>query len=1020
MKIRDLFTPRWKHSNPKERLSALKEIVSKDILKEIILNDSAQDVIREALKKIDDYNFFSSWIDKIGNHPFAVEIHNYVETLILKILCEKALTMPKEEIESLLSRIKNGDKLLSLYKNFERSKETQESLQDKDSKYVEICNSILSHISDEKIIYRFLKDVDFSTGLEVLVNRINDGETLKRLFTSAKNKKIRKFAEQRLEEKKEQYENLSVAEIRKRLSSIISQVKGYITEKKWEEGYNEFSGMINKWKRLDTKGKHPLKSEFDLLANSLEENIGKYRELVSQMQDLLAKKERAEEVSIETLKELDISLLRDEELILWEGKFASPLGYHRSTYSTPHTSHSSHVLTSTAATDTTNSTTVNKERDKEAGVLQHLSRVFEEIKRFDNDWISKRVSLNVAAKRMKEFEGLFENIQQIGDERVEDLKKEFENIKFRLKDSIETAVNNFEESKRKEKELQQRADEIVVEIEKSIENKARNIKPLQDEFDKIDKDINLNRDLIKRYRAAADKFYEIIRKQKEDRHWEEWASYKHRKDLCEEIKKLSSDINQEFIGNKVMELQAKWRDAGRVTREQFEELNNEFKSCADIIFKECSQKKDEVVNKLQDVLQVLDENKEINFKDISEKVEFLHQEWRSIGQIPLALEKESFERFNQLKSKFFKRKEQFFQERDKEREENLIRKQALLAELERVVAEPYDKQTKIDKLKVLRARWKEIGPIPKSVTTGATGAAGASTTIEDPWIKFKSICDGFFNSLNEEKQVLVTQKEQLISELQEILNTLDEVKLEDFEEKQAAIHKLEDSWDDLQIPHRELDNKFNNMINSFERQKNEKFERLKREQQKKVSEKLQILSKMEREYITLDWQKSLHDLQQLKSSFEQISTDNQRMDSELQERMQRVFRVLENESNLWKMSEGSGSGSGGSGSGMPEQEVLSSYQTLIDHLAVIVKIVNPKVQIDQTKIDLGPAEQISLGIKLKSAIVDKDRPEKTYENALKEVSKIQDKWCKQKGILNVGEREKIWKHYKYVLGLFLN
>ncbi|MBF0300758.1 MAG: DUF349 domain-containing protein [Oligoflexia bacterium] len=824
MKFKDLFTPRWKHSNPKERLSALKEIVSKDTLKEIILNDGALEVIKEALKRIDDYNFFTSWIDKIENHPYALEIQNYFENLTIKILSEKAPTLTKNEFESLLNKIKNNDKLLSLYKVFERNSSTTATTT------AEFCQSILEHIHDEKIIFRFLKDVDFSSGLDALVNKINDGEVLKKLINSAKNKKIRRLATTRLEEKKEQYENLSAADIRKRLGDIITQVKSFISEKKWEEGYSEFSGFVSRWKRLDTNGKHPLKKEFDILANSLEENIGKYNLLISQMQEMLAIKERGEALDTEKLKELDISLLKEDELISWEGNLGTPIGYHRftsnnsSSLSLSH-SHSSPLPIKTSITSTKISPAPINEAEK---ILSLLNKILVEIKKLDMDWVDKKISLTNANKRLKDFESALDKIfttnLDIKDEEdiinISFLKKELESIKSVLRENIDEALINFEERKKLEEQMQERAKQIVDEVENNTAV-VKNLRPLQDEFEKIEKEINLNRELIKRFKIAADKYYNTIRKQKEDRHWEEWANYKYRKDLCEEIKNLTSNLNQEFIGNKVMELQAKWRDAGRVTKEQFEELNNEFKNCADLILKECSLKKEQVVIKLQDLLQILDESKEINFKELSEKVEAINQEWRSIGQIPQSLEKDAYLQFSQLKAKFFKRKEEFFQGRDKEREENLARKQSILAETERVVAEPYDKQTKIEKLKILRARWKEIGAIPRNIT-------------EDPWIKFKSLCDGFFGSLQEEKQALFAQKEQLISELQEILNTLDTVKLEDFEEKQQTIEKLQDSWDDLQIPSKELDNKFREMINIFHQQKNNKFEHLKKEQKKKI------------------------------------------------------------------------------------------------------------------------------------------------------------------------------------------
>ncbi|MBF0300756.1 MAG: hypothetical protein HQK51_18725, partial [Oligoflexia bacterium] len=100
-------------------------------------------------------------------------------------------------------------------------------------------------------------------------------------------------------------------------------------------------------------------------------------------------------------------------------------------------------------------------------------------------------------------------------------------------------------------------------------------------------------------------------------------------------------------------------------------------------------------------------------------------------------------------------------------------------------------------------------------------------------------------------------------------------------------------------------------------------------------------------------------------------------------------------------------------------EIEKSYQALIDHLTVIIKIVNPQVQFEDGQIALGPAEQLSLGLKIKGNIIDKDNPDKTFENALKEVSKIQDKWCKLNPIADSSIKEKLWKNYKHFLKMFL-
>ncbi len=122
----------------------------------------------------------------------------------------------------------------------------------------------------------------------------------------------------------------------------------------------------------------------------------------------------------------------------------------------------------------------------------------------------------------------------------------------------------------------------------------------------------------------------------------------------------------------------------------------------------------------------------------SEELNKVQDKWKAA--YPVSDEGEGLSKeFWKLNKAFFAKKSLFFGKLDDERKENLTKKQALI---DRVISLQTDEQKtldqKIDEVKRIQARWKELGAAPRKVN-------------DKIFAKFRKLCNSFFYLLESEK-----------------------------------------------------------------------------------------------------------------------------------------------------------------------------------------------------------------------------------------------------------------------------
>src|SRR3954468_17183234 len=127
---------------------------------------------------------------------------------------------------------------------------------------------------------------------------------------------------------------------------------------------------------------------------------------------------------------------------------------------------------------------------------------------------------------------------------------------------------------------------------------------------------------------------------------------------------------------------------------------------------------------------------EANLETAGRRMRELQARWKQVALAPRAQGEVMWRRFKTAQDEVFNRTSAFFAAQNEERQQNLVRKQALCAQAE-ALADSSDWVKTATAIQALQAEWKTIGP----VTRGSEKAV---------WERFRSACDRFFTRRQED------------------------------------------------------------------------------------------------------------------------------------------------------------------------------------------------------------------------------------------------------------------------------
>jgi hypothetical protein len=215
-------------------------------------------------------------------------------------------------------------------------------------------------------------------------------------------------------------------------------------------------------------------------------------------------------------------------------------------------------------------------------------------------------------------------------------------------------------------------------------------------------------------------------------------NYRRKEELAVKAEALSPSEEWKSTSEAIKALQAEWKTIGPVPQERSQELWQRFRKAGNAFFerlqehrKESSQGTEENLH-LKEALCVRAEelSQSTDWKGTAEAIKALQAEWKAVGPAPREQADAVWKRFRKAADVFFARRKEHSDTLRKEQEENLRRKEALVARAEELSQSTQWKAT-VQMIKEVQAEWRTIGPAP-------------SNKAESVWRRFRAAIDLFF------------------------------------------------------------------------------------------------------------------------------------------------------------------------------------------------------------------------------------------------------------------------------------
>ncbi|MGN6645559.1 MAG: DUF349 domain-containing protein [Cytophaga sp.] len=383
--------------------------------------------------------------------------------------------------------------------------------------------------------------------------------------------------------------------------------------------------------------------------------------------------------------------------------------------------------------------------------------------------------------------------------RRDETSNKFEEVFAKVKEKVSAHFSDLEKQKHKNLEIKKQLLDKMRAIIASDESAGsfQEFKKLQETW-KATGPVTLAeaKELWANYQALTDMFYNNRSMYFELKELDRRKNLTLKQEIVSKIEQLVHHPNVQTAFNEMRKLQDEFRHLGPVPKEEHETIWTKLKAVSDTLhakrqqfLEELSKQKEanlvlkqELILKLKQYEEFVSEKID-DWKEKSDAVLHIQEEWKKIGQVPEDKLKELSKEFWASGKKFFSNKNLFFKKLDAKRKDNLDKK-VLLCEKAEALKDNEDYASTSKALIQLQKEWSKIGQVPIKY----------KDTIYD---RFKKACDSFFQQQRDLKvqaeAVLVENlkaKEAYIKELEA------KVKAASAETEETLMTYLQ-KWEDL-------------------------------------------------------------------------------------------------------------------------------------------------------------------------------------------------------------------------------
>jgi hypothetical protein len=212
--------------------------------------------------------------------------------------------------------------------------------------------------------------------------------------------------------------------------------------------------------------------------------------------------------------------------------------------------------------------------------------------------------------------------------------------------------------------------------------------------------------------------------------------------IIEEAKKLLESSSIKKATAEMNELMAQWKAAGNTDREtddqlweQFKEVRNEFSAKRKEYYNNLTEKfaaskaaKEELIAKVKELAASTD------FRKSGNEINALMDSWKAAGSAGRDNDDDLWKQFSAARNEFYANRKAHYAQLEESYKERAAKKEELLAEAKKCVAQSDFSDEMVEKFKGLRAQWKEVGFCGKDKE-------------EELWAQFNETVNNFFNNM---------------------------------------------------------------------------------------------------------------------------------------------------------------------------------------------------------------------------------------------------------------------------------
>ena len=445
-------------------------------------------------------------------------------------------------------------------------------------------------------------------------------------------------------------------------------------------------------------------------------------------------------------------------------------------------------------------------------VLQNLAQ--QPVNEVKEDVVRVRVAF--AAIRKEELAKEKEAFIAKGNEEAafapaaDELEEQFKSLYAEIKEK-RAAYNAAQDALKaenlaKKREIISKINEIAEDAD-NVNRQYSTVQQLQQDFKAIGEVPSENdTEVWKSYQVAVERFYDLLKMNKELRDYDFKKNLEQKQALCAEAEALDEEADIVDAFKKLQQLHTSWREIGPVSKEIREELWTRFKNASAVINKKyqsffeerkANEKKNaegkEALCVKIEAISTDNLRTYAAWDEATKAIIGLQEEWKKLGFASRKVNTELFARFRKSCDEFFAKKAEFFKRMKDELAANLAKKIELCEKAEALKDSTEWKKT-TDALIALQKEWKTVGPVLKKHSDAV-------------WKRFIAACDAFFEEKKKQNVNVHSVEHENLKQKKDIIAQINSI-LENKETEDAPnkVRELMKKWQEVgHVPYKEKD-----------------------------------------------------------------------------------------------------------------------------------------------------------------------------------------------------------------------